>query len=533
MPIRYRLLPFAPNLVASRQAAQDLLRKVGEFGFTPLAELSLNQWHSVVLHASAAGAQTILLQDSVRDPDFIEEYEAFYSKQQKHISKLCKRLHFFSTPFPAQANSDTGVPAESAPWITDTQSVLDFIDTAADSTAPTYIGFVTLRPLRHAPVGASILMDLRSAPALCRDEFPVHIAGRSFSVIGTPYLQQDNAVGACAQASIWVALRTLRRRVGNSAFSPAELTVAATKHYTLDRVFPGRQGLTTSQMLEAIRSAGHDPLIVALPGTKDANTADLATQFATPYLESGLPVIIGVDNVDAGGGHAIVAIGYLPEQIGHAYPINLTIHNDNTGCYLKLPQHPTTTGEYALSQCIALITPLPDGICMTAAEAERLATAMMHLGAKLLESVPSIAAKASSAEGLGKATTSVLRLFLSSRHSFRRWATSCQLLDQATRTRYRSYELPKFVWVAEVHDLDQFTRGNYSSPSRIGELVFDASADALHGDSLIFMRLSGLILGHNAPDDGLLLTEGISMGSNPELIAIKAPPAMPQTEPWN
>src|SRR3990167_1894215 len=203
MPIRYRLLPFTPDNVVDRQSAQTLLQTVGEFGFTPLAELSLNQWHSVIRHALAAGAQTILLQDSVRDPDFIEEYEAFYSKQQKHITKLCKRLHFFSTPFPASVlpSSDPQTPVDTIAEIADVLSILKFVDAAADCTTPSYIGFITLRPLRHAPVGASILVDLPSAPALCRDEFPVHIAGRSFLVNGTPYLQQDNAVGACAQAS--------------------------------------------------------------------------------------------------------------------------------------------------------------------------------------------------------------------------------------------------------------------------------------------------------------------------------------------
>lgn len=529
MPIRYRLLPFSSVNVVDRESAQALLQAVGDFGFTPLADLSLNQWHSVVRHALTAGAHTILLQDSVRDPDFIEEYEAFYSKQQKHITKLCKRLHFFKCPYPRPAGPQDAVGPVVE--ISDIKSVLKFVDAAADDES-SYLGFVTLRPLRHAPVGASILIDLPSAPALCRDEFPVHIAGRDFVVDGTPYLQQDNAVGACAQASIWVALRTLRRRVGNSAFSPAELTVAATKHFTVNRVFPGRQGLTISQMLEAIRSAGHDPLIIGLSGIESNDTAEIATKFAIPYLESGLPVIIGVDNKDAGGGHAVVSIGFSNGALGEPYPKHLTIHNDNTGCYLQLPQLPLRAGDYALSQTIALITPLPDGISMTAAEAEQLATTMLSLGQALLENHPLISEKKSTAEGLGSVPKLCLRVFLSSRHSFRRWATESLDIDEPTKVKYRSFELPKFLWIAEIHELSSFTCGQYITPSRLGEVVFDASADALHGDSLIFMRLSGLIMGSNAPDDGLLLTEGVANGSVRELIAIKAPRALPQIAPW-
>jgi len=285
-------------------------------------------------------------------------------------------------------------------------------------------------------------------------------------------------------------------------------------------------------MLEAIRSAGHDPLIIGLPGIESNDTAEIATKFAIPYLESGLPVIIGVDNKDAGGGHAVVSIGFSNGALGEMYPKYLTIHNDNTGCYLQLPQLPLNAGDYALSQTIALITPLPDGISMTAAEAEQLATTMLSLGRALLENHPSISEKKSTAEGLGAAPELCLRVFLSSRHSFRRWATKSLDIDEPTQVKYRSFELPKFLWIAEIHELSSFTCGQYIAPSRLGEVVFDASADALHGDSLIFMRLSGLIMGSNAPDDGLLLTEGVANGSTRELISVKAPRALPQIAPW-
>jgi hypothetical protein len=530
MPIRYRLLPFSKNDISTPAEVKAFAERLGEFGYSPLADLSLTQWESALSHALAAEAQSILLQYAVRDPDFLEEYEAFYSKQQKHISRLCRRLHFFSLPFLAAGHASHDPTGNPITFIDDVGPVLDFIDHAA-AADKSYLGFVTLRPLRHAPVGASILVDLPQLPATCKDSFPVHIAGRDFSVIGTPYLQQDNAVGACAQASIWVALRTLRRRVGNSAFSPAELTVAATKHFTASRVFPGRKGLTTFQMLEAIRSAGHDPLITELD-SKKPTTPDEAIQFAAPYLESGLPVILALDNIDAGGGHAVVAIGHSGATAGSPNPTHLTIHNDNTGCYLSLPKQPATKGAYALSQCFALITPLPDGICMTAAEAEKLANATYQFGRALLNNLPTISAQASTAVGLGAAPNLILRIFLSTRHSFRRWATESSDIDLPTKLKYRSFELPKYVWVTEVHDAGSFQLGNYATPTRLGEFVFDASADPLHGDSLIFMRLSGLIFGSAAPDDGLLLVEDVSNGSSKKLLAIKAPPSFPQTEPW-
>ena len=528
MSLRYRLFNFDQNCLATPQDTEILLGLLGGYELSPLTSISTSQWISTLRHALNAGAKSVLLQESVGDPDFLEEYEAFYCKQQKDVSKLCRRLHFFSLAF---SNSNNSLS---------TNELLDYIDKAA-TTDNCYIGFVTLRPLRHAPVGASILRDLPTAPVTCRDVFPVHIAGREFAVSGTPYLQQDNAVGACAQASIWVALRTLRKRVGNSAYSPAELTVAATKHFTFNRVFPGRHGLTTHQMLEAIRSAGHDPLIVdllddrnpndppAVTAAKAANIAEKAVKFATPYLESGLPVIIGL-NDPASGGHAVVAIGYTHPAIGKDYPEFLTIHNDNTGCYISLPKHPVVGSNYALDQSIALITPLPDGICMTAAEAETLANSAIMFGAPFLLSMPPFAAHKNPVAAFSGPVNIILRIFLSTRHSFRNWATNASDLDKPTKTTYRTAELPKFIWIAEIHDRANFERGAFSIKSRLGEVVLDASADALHGDALLFLRLSGKLVGTTAPDDGMLVIE--RQAQMRELLAIQAPASFGQSEPW-
>lgn len=72
-------------------------------------------------------------------------------------------------------------------------------------------------------------------------------------------MQQDNAVAVCAQASIWVALRTLRRREGDRAHNPAQITDAATKYLISDRTRPNKSGLTIQQMAEAVRAAGYSP----------------------------------------------------------------------------------------------------------------------------------------------------------------------------------------------------------------------------------------------------------------------------------
>ena len=366
MAFRYKLRAITPQ-DDPQALLQEIYPSGNSFGEVLSGEGKALPWVAVIGLLKYHRANRLLIQHGIRDPDFLEEHQAFYAKQHRPVTRKCVRIHAFAIDVP--------IPAES-----NEAAVLEFLD-AAKASPDSYIGFVTVRPLRHAPVGATIITPPVSRQPNAYDDFPVHIAGIEFSVSGTPFLQQDSAVGACAQASIWMALRTLRKRQGNAAYSPAELTVAATRYISSDRTFPGRIGLTIEQMLEAIRFAGHDPLHLAIRNriTVEEKT-EVVLRRAVPYVESGLPVIIGLAHPN--GGHAVVAIGVQnssaqvhDETVSHtqdegkttiiytpssAWTSALVIHNDNSGPYQKLGASPD--GHYRLEHASSLIVPLPDGM---------------------------------------------------------------------------------------------------------------------------------------------------------------------------
>lgn len=518
MSFRYELQTFD-----AATAPAELLQKLSPLGKGLNGSLGRQggaSWAAVVEVIRALGARTLLVQRGVRDPDFLEEHHAFYSRQHRGVPRSCVRVHAFTCEVGTGSDSDS-----------QERQVLAFLDHAAIADN-SYIGFVTIRPLRHAPVGATILKAPPGRRAKAMDTFPVHIAGHEFKVSGTPFLQQDNAVGACAQASIWMALRTLRRRQGNAAFSPAELTVAATRYLASDRTFPGRQGLSIHQMLEAIRFAGHDPLtlpVPAMPANRDNPPGQPAgvdvcalLEAVGPYIESGLPVILGLDAPS--GGHAVVTIGQEMSttarrttqralQVSTAtesatvvyrpaadWCESLTIHNDNSGPYLELLPAEKSEGHYNLDQICALIVPLPDGIFMTAAEAQLLAIQYM-LRVSVFYSTSAIGAPSLPDIPI------VLRVVLVTRHAFRMWAKSDKGMDQSVSQRYRTHELPPFLWVIEIHDAQAFQPANSQCDSRRGEIVLDASADPLHADCLIFATVSGSLWVAQKKLLGLLITE--------------------------
>jgi hypothetical protein len=497
MSLRYHARPFAE---ADAKDPQSLLEEIGRIARNAYTGPS-DQWAEIIGHLHELGVRTLLIQERVRDPDFTAEYEAFYAKQQRDMSRFCVRVHAFRAPV--------------ARLSTDPTEVLQFIDDAS-AQADSYLGFVTLRPLRHAPIGATILVDDPRRRSLCRDRFPVHIAGTTFQVEGTPYLQQENAVAACAQASIWMALRTLRKRFGSSAYSPAELTVAATRYMAVDRVFPGRRGLRVEQMLSAIQESDHDPLVIPVRAKQDVppNPYEVM-ETVQPYLESGLPVVMLLEH--SSGGHAVVAIGLASGTPMSHLPPGLIIHNDNQGPYRVLPYSPHDKG-YALNQCMTVIVPLPRGISMSAKEASKRSGELFGVWLRAFVKDPAVVTLNDDLW---------TRTYLCTRHSFRAWAKSDTGLDAAAAKLYRTSEMPQYVWVTEFHDARQFDPLQPQNRTRIGEIVLDAGADVFHGDDLVFLRLARQMVKEETLFPGLLFIGdrggSVPLGSAELTVGIAAP----------
>ncbi|BAO43040.1 hypothetical protein [Thiolapillus brandeum] len=426
---------------------------------------------------SKLGARTAVIQKKVQDPDFLAEYAAYYSRWTGDVPRYCDRIHFFSDP-PVSEN------------------VLEVIDQMADAP-DAYLGFVTLRPISMSPVAASILkplVDVAPSYLLSNDEFVVNLAGRRFAVNGTPFMQQDNAVGACAQASIWMALRTLRKKAGQAAFNPAQITDAATKYAVVGRVLPNRAGLTVQQITEAIRTSGYAPHVLPVRQLNEPASEPVVDKIKFelyPYVESGIPVLLLLfpDNSE---GHAVVVIGHgwnrAPArliEIGHIDPFQggakirlvdaaswvepFIIHNDNSGPYLALPDVSST--GYALNQACYAIPLLQPEIFIDGAEAKRSCI-------KLLSD--SIGINGQSPDGHSLPSDLVVRTYLIDRSEFRK-----NILKSAEASTVKAYFrmkwMPKRIWVTEFNLLDGYEASPDHAGRRLGQIILDPAAEAEEG----------------------------------------------------
>jgi hypothetical protein len=432
-----------------------------------------------------ARAAAVVIQRDVQDPDFLAEHAAYYSQWAYKVPRYCTRLHFFS-------EAPTAMDAIAA------------IDELHELQSEVYLGFVTLRPIAQSPVAATFLRAAagRTAPYVhAADDFPVNLGGRRFEVRATPFMQQDNAVGACAQASIWMALRTLRLKEGRSAFSPAEITSAATRFMVMSRTLPNRTGLSVEQMTQAVRAAGYSPHLIPLRRRTrvqgvtgwEAGEYERICQSLYPYVESGIPVLLLLQGV--GAGHAVVIIGHQWSECAQVWPpmasANSThlidascwaqpfvVNNDNSGPYMTLPKDPGDMGLYSMADADYAIPLLPSDILVDGAEAYQACTTLLHQVATFeLARLPD---------------RLVTRTRLIARNRLREEICAGDM-SPGLKRYFRQKWLPRFVWMMQINAAGGYEKAPKDGMQCLGEVLFDSSADPMEGHFLS-IRLNGQLL---------------------------------------
>lgn len=422
------------------------------------------------------GVQAVVVQRFIQDPDALAEYQAYYSKAFAHYDRLTTRLHFFGS------DPDT--------TITD---ALDFLDKCAAEGSP-YLGFITLRSVPASPVGATIVKPPAATTITCIEEFPVHIAGLDFRVCGAPFMQQDSAVGACAQAAIWMALRTLRKREGDRAYDPAQITNAATRFLVLGRSMPNRSGLVAEQMMEAIRSAGYAAHVLRFRGPHD-NVLNVdgirnVKRALFPYVLSGIPVVIGVFP-PGDVGHALMVLGFDKAQAraddiadvvsssdrtkvlnsflnGASWVTSLRVHNDNSGPYLPMASTPPTPTDlgYFIEQSGFAIPLLPGDVFLSAEEAAAASTDLLQWVTEKLFPAGKLQ---------WPKDDLAIQLSLIERWRFRKSVLESNAALPLKRY-YREKVLPKRLWLVEISYADNYG-DDAASRRQIAEVLIDPTGD--------------------------------------------------------
>ena len=445
--------------------------------------------------ARAVGARSVVIERCYIDRDFSAAYAAFYAGLFRPLSKHCQRIHFFAD----EISQVSGTAAAD---------VVSAIEEASSS----YLGNIVLRPLAHAPVSSAHLSA--SAITSCglneigvRSTFRFHLLGVELKVDTMPLTQQDTRTGACAQATMWMAGRHFQNRHGAPWFSlPAITSIALNpSDQIISRSLPaGSDFLTPDNMVRALRAMGRHPVMYAQDIT--SNGAQWLTvnpsEIVSRYVESGIPVILGMQLDSEQIGHAVVAVGVeRHEEVptdslskSHArFNKGFLVQDDQRGAYCRLPLKSDADGAYPFRferDIRFLIVPIPEKVFITGEVAElmsadtlRNVAAVRHnLAQNALGEIPWDVAPDVYQDILND--NIIARTYLTYG-----WKYKARMLRNGASERLTSEllltEFPRYVWVTEFSTQESAAKQNPCDRRIIGHAVVDATGSRFWDSTLV------------------------------------------------
>ena len=465
--------------------------------------------NNTVRHLRVLDAKSYVIEDPYIDRDYSADYVQFYARTFRAHDRHCRRIHFFTCDVTS---------------LLEEPLTTDQLECIAAVAAPAYCGFCVIRPLSEAPIGRTVLLarledryDIE-ATVTCRADFTAHLLGVKLQVTGAAFLQQDTRVGACAQVAIWAGMRHMHARHDYNWVSVADITRFAGPPSVIEAVgLPNASDrLSSNAMVRAVAAAGYQPLVLQ----QDIGRAIL------PYVESGIPVILGL-NIGGTVGHALTVVGRvftrLSNPTNHAinYVPAFVVHDDQSGPYRWLPSHRYASATFSFANdtikrytangpvelnvkdhAIFAIALMSTRVFCTAARAEHNAWSQIDENIRALPAARQalaehgIAVNEELMDELQKAHRDgniVLRTYLTSAAGYRRHLAQGSACD-ALKNQLLRLHLPHFTWITEISTINSYNQSSPKMRRIYGHSVLDATSTAERKDALLVLHLPGLLI---------------------------------------
>lgn len=178
-----------------------------------------------------------------------------------------------------------------------------------DKLQEKYRGFIVLRPTEPFIVGRSIISPKAlkvTEFSCCTTRFEITVNAIKLFIDGFPHSSQDTETISCAETTLWAVMEYFSNRYPDyKPLLPSKIIQTLTK-VSSERQVPSK-GLNIQQMSFALKEFGF--------GTRIYSKEEYGDEFEkllSCYVESGIPLIIAMDNFPHGGdiGHALLCIGH-------------------------------------------------------------------------------------------------------------------------------------------------------------------------------------------------------------------------------
>lgn len=401
---------------------------------------------------------TLVVEECYSDRDYKDSYYQFFASKYRHYSRYAHRVVIFEGEVKEYELYDKNFDLESR-----------------------LVGVITIRPLKTGCIGKTLFnpKKLKLNKVLIRStDFELGLFGRKVRINSFPFSSQDGEYMTCAETALWAILQYYGARYKEYKVALPHDIVGIVDNESFDGVTPSR-GLHYSHTSKVLKKFDFSPRIYNVENENDKNFE----RYLHYYVESGIPLMVGINFVDKQVGHLVLCIGRerqeLPQAIKYGecgkYQIANSANFTQKYVFMDDNKFPFTCNvlddQYKGEETKIkyFIAPLYKRIFLTAEEAERVFYQILineTFGLKNISLTP---------------TPVIIRIFLATSrnykaHKFSALGKSYEILDRIP--------LPKFVWVCEISTEEQYRRGKVC-----GEIVLDATAAKRDGlDSILLLR---------------------------------------------
>lgn len=389
------------------------------------------------------------------DKVYRNSYYFYYSSKHREFPRDCLRISLFAVK------------------ITET----DFRDESGiKKLKDNYLGFIVIRPTLPNIIGRTMISpraikDHNFISCLTVNETLVN--GVKLRVPGFPHSSQDSESISCAETTIWSVLEYFGSKYNEYKTVLPDDIIAKLNSISFERQTP-THGLTIGQISYSLKQFGFSPRIYM----KNVYVDDFKN-ILLYYIESGIPVIATLQNNSIG--HAIVLCGHeninfsdiqTGEPVILSRPDDKNIRIYDTALFKKrliaiddnLPPYrfidydnpASNYSDESFKNCeiTGFVVPLYAKIFIEATIARQIAYTLLK------------------EEQIGiNATEITFRLFLTSSRSFKTKITANALLQIDIKEIIINKSMPKFIWVAEISDME-----NYKNKKATGMIIIDATS---------------------------------------------------------
>jgi hypothetical protein len=470
-----------------------------------------------MIEASEHKCKTILVENDYEDDEYVAEYDMFYKQVFFCDPKAkCKKLHFFSSMF----TKDEFEKAQ---------------DKTLQESAKSYLGYCTIRPEPYKTISDALVSQKLAIDSATRFVFFTCLAHKKFKlcnveleVCGFPYLQQDGRIAVCAQAALSIISQYffLNKKIEKAYSAPAVTqTVSRSPNAQGQRHLPSN-GLNIIQIRLAMEEMGFNPMAYdfSLTRQEELMLTVHPEQIIYRFIESGIPVIIGINT--ASQGHALVVVGHTfnpdywwsqvetlyygipksgPYHLSTNWIQNFIVQDDNLGPYLFVP---SSILRGNTTNCI--IAPLSKLVFNAGDEAEKIAfdAISQDVMREMMKTHCKVKAKdfPLNVYWLGAMIVAmenqqlVLRTYLSKKDDF--LDSLSPDTNKEVMACYKAMELPDSLWVVELSTPPIFCYARL----KLGEVLIDPTSDPRFDTCFLSIHVPGIIFERNK-SKGLIYKE--------------------------